>query len=115
MRAGLGLVEAALTFLRRALVDRRARAARQAARRAEPTAAAVAWVEPHPEVDWPWVGGWLATPRSDALLGRDPEPVTLVTSALEVLHYRRAFIAADSQSPRRRQRRSAWDDTALVS
>ena len=110
MRAGLGLAEAAQTVLGRALVDRRARAARQAERRAEPTAAALAWVEAHPEVDWPWVGGWLETLRSDGLLGRDPEPVTLVTSALEVLHHRRAFIAADSQSPRRRQRRSKGDD-----
>lgn len=77
---------------------------------AEPTAAALAWVEAHPEGRWPWVEGRLVTLRSDGLLGRDPDPATLVTSALEVLHHRRAFIAADSEPPRGRPRRSTGDD-----
>jgi hypothetical protein len=109
MRADLGLADAARTVLGRALVDRRARAARQAERRAEPTAAALAWVEAHPEVDWPWVEGWLVALRSDGLLGRDPDPVALVMSALDVLHRRREFIAGDSESSRGRQGRSAGD------
>nr|WP_281175677.1 TIGR02679 family protein [Knoellia aerolata] len=92
LRAGVGIVEAAETVVGRALVDRRARAARLAERRAEPAEAARCWVEDHRDVDWPWLEKWLVAMRSDGVLGREPHPAALVTAALEVLDHRRAFL-----------------------
>lgn len=102
LRAGVGVAAAAETVLGRALVDRRARAARQAERRAEPTEASRSWLEAHSDVDWPWVDEWLLAMRSDGLLGRDPHPATLVTTALDVLHHRRGFVASGDGDTRAR-------------
>lgn len=92
LRAGMGLAEAAETVLGRTLIDGPARSAQRAQRRAEPTEAARAWVEAHADVDWPWIDEWLTAMRSDGVLGRDSDPVSLVTAALDVLHHRRAFV-----------------------
>lgn len=94
LRAGIGIAAATETVLGRSLVNRRERAARHAERRAAPMDGAQAWVRAHPDIDWPWIQEWLVGMRSDGLLGRASDPAALVTTALDVLHHRRAHLTS---------------------
>ena len=91
-RAGPDLVAAAREMIGRDLVDLPARRSELALRREEPYAAYRAWREAHTHATWDWLDEWFASLRRDGILGRDPEPARLVTSALEVLWHRRAFL-----------------------
>ena len=91
-RAGPDLVAAAREMIGRDLVALPARRSELALRREEPYAAYRAWREAHTHATWDWLDEWFASLRRDGILGRDPEPARLVTSALEVLWHRRAFL-----------------------
>lgn len=99
MRARLGVVEAAETVLARALVDRPARTEERAERRAAPHRAARADWEADPFLPWPVVAAWLDGMQRDGVLGRDPNPETLVTDALGVVRHRAQHLRARPETP----------------
>lgn len=98
-RAQLDLVTATSTILRRALTDRPAARAAQAARLEEPRAAFDLWVAEHPELADGRLAQWLADLRRDGVLARDPDPAALVRAALEVLWARRGSLGGEAVDP----------------
>ncbi len=92
-RAGVGLVEAVQQVRGRPLVDRPQRRAVQASRREEPFRAAERWLVKHPDAVWPWLASWLDGLRRDGSLMRDPDPSSLLLTALDILLDRRDALA----------------------
>lgn len=98
-RAGIGLVEAAESVLRRTLTDRPAARAAAAARRDEPRVAYQDWMADHPDFAEPRLDDWLGGLHRDGVLTRDRDPVGLVRSALEVLWARRGSLRGEPEAP----------------
>lgn len=92
LRAGIDLVAAAETVLGRPLVDTQARRAARAARREQPQAAYERWRAAHPEATWAGLDDWFGGLRRDGLLARAGDPAALVTTALDVIWERRAYL-----------------------
>ncbi|WP_411283012.1 TIGR02679 domain-containing protein [Lapillicoccus sp.] len=92
-RAGVGLVEAVEQVRGQPLVDRPQRRAVRASRRQEPFRAAEQWLVDHPGAVWPWVAPWLEGLRRDGSLMRDPDPTSLLLTALDILWSRREALA----------------------
>ncbi len=99
MRAGLGVVAAAEAALGRPLVDRPARTVERAERRAAPHRAARDDWEADPFVPWPVLAAWLEGMQRDGVLSRDPDPETLVHSALDVARHRVEHLRAEADPP----------------
>lgn len=94
-RARVGLVAAAEAVLGRPLANAPARRAAREARRELPHTAYRRWRAAHPEATWEELDGWFEGLRRDGLLARTADPAALVTTALELIWERRAYLAEE--------------------